>query len=182
MRKIDSDLKYVPWIFGGIALAFPITLIMPLSLPFIIGSGLLFWGLKKINSYKNLRNWKKIEGTLLQTDIGVYHEMDDHSSNGKNEYYLPLTYFSYIWNNSKQKSNTYSFDKKSIWSLNSDEATRKVKYLESLEKLVVYVNPKAPSEAVLNIEISKRRFSHAYAVLISGILICLLGVALVIKV
>lgn len=181
MRKVGSDFKYMLWVFAGLALAFPLVFLLPLSVPFIIGSGLFFFGAKKINSYKNLKTWVKTEGTLLQADIGGYDEMDDYSKNGKNEYYLPLANFSYSWKGSKKESNNYSFDSKSIWSLDPEDIIRKIKDLESLEKLEVYVNPKNPREAVLNIEVSKNRYSHAYAVLASGVLIIILGMVLLIK-
>ncbi len=178
MRKIGSDLKYVPYIFAGLALSFPFVIRLPLALPFIIGSGLIFWGAKRIYLYKSLKNWEKTEGTLIQTDIGVYEEMDK----GIIKYYHPLAYFSYIWEGSKNKSNIYSLDKKIIWSVDLEVVTKELTRLEALKQLTVYVNPQAPDEAVLNIEISKNSYSHAYAVLISGILICLLGIVLVIKI
>jgi len=177
MRKVGSDLNYVPWVFAGMALAFPIMLMLPFSLPFIIGGGLVFWGLKKINLFKSVKKWVKTKGTLLQTDIGVYEEMD----RGVIKNYTPLVYFSYLWEGSENKSNMYSIDKKITWSHDLEVITKEINHIESLKELQVYVNPQRSNEAVLNIEISKNSYSHAYAILASGIIIILLGIVLIIK-
>jgi len=178
MIKVDSDFKYVFWVFACIALAFPLTLFLPLSLPFILGGGLIFYGVKQLLTYKSLLSWEKTDGALIKTEIGLLEEMDNYS---KNKYFVPLAYFSYIWNGVEYKSNKYAFDNKSIWSLDSKEVEKTVESLKSLETLEVLVNPKNSNEAVLNTNISKNRYSHAYALSVSGIIVTIIGVVLLIK-
>ena len=177
MIKIGSDKKFIPWIFAGIALAFPLTLFLPYSLPFIIGAGLIYFGVKQLLKYKSLYKWEKTKGILIKTEIGELEEIDQYITR---KYYVPLAYFTYLWDNTELKSNQYAFDNKSIRSLDSKEVEKKVGTLNSKDSLEVYVNPKNSSEAVLDTTVSKNRYSHAYALIFSGVLSIIIGAVLLI--
>ena len=178
MIKIGSDIKFIPWIFAGIALAFPLMLFLPLSLPFVLGGGLLYFGVKQLLKYKSLNKWEKTNGVLIKTEVGKLEEIDQYTTH---KYFVPLAYFTYLWNNVELKSNQYAFDNKSIRSLDSKEVEKTIEFLNSTDSLEVYVNPKNSSEAVLDTTVSKNRFSHAYALIVSGILVTILGIVLLIK-
>jgi len=150
MIKIDSDIKYIPWILAGIVVALPISMFFPLALPFILGWGLVYFGVKQILKYKSLLSWEKTKGTLIKTDTGMLEEAAEYSMD---KYFVPLAYFSYEWDNVEHKSNTYAFDNKSIRSKDAEE---------------------------VNISISKNRKSHAYALLASGVLVTLIGAVVLI--
>ena len=80
MIKIGSDLKFIPWIFAGLAVAFPLMLFLPLSLPFILGAGLVYFGIKQLLKYTNLNKWKKTNGALIKTEVGVLEEIDQYTT------------------------------------------------------------------------------------------------------
>jgi len=145
MIKIDSDIKYIPWILAGIVVALPISMFFPLALPFILGWGLVYFGVKQILKYKSLLSWEKTKGTLIKTDTGMLEEAAEYSMD---KYFVPLAYFSYEWDNVEHKSNTYAFDNKSIRSKDAEEVEETREYLASLEVLEVFVNPEKPEEAV----------------------------------
>ena len=178
MIKIGSDLKFIPWIFAGLAVAFPLMLFLPLSLPFILGAGLVYFGIKQLLKYTNLNKWKKTNGALIKTEVGVLEEIDQYTTH---KYYVPLAYFTYSWNNVELKSNQYAFDNKSIRSLDSKEVEKTIELLNSTDSLEVYVNPNNSSEAVLNTTVSKKRYSHAHALIVSGVLVTILGIVLLIR-
>ncbi len=178
MKKIGSDINFIPWIFAGLALAFPLMLFLPLSLPFILSGGLIYFGVKQLLKYKSLKKWEKTNGVLIKTEVGTLEEIDQYTTR---KYYVPLAYFTYLWNKTELKSNRYAFDNKSIRSLDSKEVEKTIEILNSTNSLEVFVNPKNTSEAVLDTNVSKNRYSQAYALIVSGILVTILGFVLLIK-
>jgi len=178
MIKINSDIELVPWIIAALAISFPLLLFLPRSLPFLLAGGLIFFGMKQLLKFKNLNKWEKVNGTLIETRIGVLEEIDQYNTN---KYYVPLAYFTYVWGSVELKSNKYAYDNKSIRSPDFQEVEKTIKTLNSKESLLVYVNPKNSNEAVLNTTVSKNRYSHVYTLIVSGILVSILGIVLIIQ-
>ena len=174
MKNYGWDIKYGFYILGAFILAAPILLHEPFLALIAIALFLVCFGGNKINNYNSLSRWEKVQGELIQKDIGMY-QVSSGASSYPDEYYFPLAYFSYSFEGENYKSNEYSYDRKSVWSTDKREIDAITEDLVLGNKVTVFVNPAQPEMAVLNITVSKQRKSHCYALIVSGLLLIVIG-------
>ena len=177
MKDHGWELYKLLWVIGGIIVSFPLVMLTPAAVPFIIGFILLWFGYKQLSRYEGVAGWQKSSGKLLNADIGIYRVAEDKYS-PSTPFYFPMAHYSYCYQGIIYENNVYAFDRKSIWTpaLSSVETT--IDNLLQEENLVVYVNPVDPSDSTLNVSISGSRYSQAYSLLVSGFLVIILGVCL----
>ena len=175
MRKIGSDISYLPWLIGAMVIMPPIVFqISPLAVLLLPALPLLYFGSRKLQSFNNLKNWEKVSGKLKDTDTGVYQVFYDRG--GPVDYYFPLAYFEYEYKGKIYESNQYAYDRKSVSSRDANKITKLLEELEEAKLLDVYVNPQDPEQAVLNIEVSRKQKEHQWVLIISGFLLFLVFV------
>lgn len=177
MKDYGWDIKHGFWLLLAIIASYPIFSFEPLIILFIIATALLVLGSKQLIRHKNLDKWVEAPGSLLETDLGVYRVSHGQYSPPVKHYY-PLAFFSYSYNEKEYKSNEYAFDYKSIWSTEQEAVEDIIKELETKEALNVFVNPKNPTEAVLNRQVSANRLSHYWALFVSGCILFGIGILL----
>jgi hypothetical protein len=177
MRDHGWDVYKAFWIIGGISISFPVVMLIPDVVPFIIGLILLWFGYKKYSSYRRLDKWEKSQGKLLNTDIGIYRVSDGQYSPAT-PFYFPMAHYCYTYKGSTYENNVYAYDKRSIWTTELSSVKKTIATLSNDEGLLVYVNPVNPNESSLNIGISSKRYSQAYSLLVSGLIIVILGIFL----
>ncbi len=180
MRDHGWDVYKAFWIIGGVIVCFPFVMLIPNAVPFIIGSILLWFGYKQYSSYIRLSNWLESQGKLLNTEIGIYRVAEGQYS-PPTPFYFPMAHYSYTYKGGTYENNVYAYDKKSIWTPDISSVERTIASLSNDEDLLVYVNPENPNDSSLNISISRKRYSQAYSLLISGFFIVILGVYLCAK-
>ncbi len=177
MRKVGSDISYLPWLIGALVIMPPLVFqVSPLAVLLLPALPLFFIGVKKLLAFKGLKAWEKVAGKLKATDIGVYQVLYDRG--GPVDYYFPLAFFEYEYKGQRYESNRYAYDRKSVSSTDSNEIKNLLEQLEEIEQLDVYVNPLNPQQAVLNIEISRKQKEHQWVLLISGILLFIAFIAI----
>ncbi len=177
MKDHGSDFKYVFLVLLALAVSLPILNYSPFTLLFIISFTLITIGSCKLLKFKSLKKWIQVPGKLIETEIGLFRET------GQGHlimHYYPMAYYKYNYNGNEIASNKYAYDHKSIWTSELEKAKKVISNLESLETVNVLVNPSNPHEAVLNIEITKNRLSHYWAISISGFILLILGIVLLI--
>ena len=162
------------WVVLAFLASAPIFFFSPFLLLFIISTTLFSIGVSQLRQYNNLPKWKQTKGKLIKAGIGKYSVTLGQYSPPEANYY-PLVCFSYSHKGYEGKSNKYAFDTKSIWSTDMQSVKRVLTEIEMQELLKVYVNPKHPDEAVLNITISSNRRSHSWALTVSGVLLACVG-------
>ena len=174
MKNYGWDIKYGFYTLGALILTAPLFLFAPFLLLVSIALLLIVSGVKQLNKYHSLNKWEKVQGALIQKDIGKY-KVSNGGYSYPYEYYFPLAYFSYSFRGQTYKSNEYSFDRKSIWSTDKDAINTILEGLVVGEAVTVFVNPDQPEIAVLNTKISKQRKSHSYALIAAGVLLIITG-------
>lgn len=177
MKDFGWDIKYALWLLAALILTTPIFLLSPLVYLFVIATLLTLAGIKRVLIYRDVSSWEKAHGKLIKTDIGQYRISIGQYSKPEVRYF-PLAYFSYQYGDYSSESNQYAFDRKSIWSTDLDEIDLRLAELEAKKTIDVYVNPQHPHKAVINTQISPSRWSHAWAVLISGVTLLFISVLL----
>ncbi|OZB82166.1 MAG: hypothetical protein B7X28_03950 [Halothiobacillus sp. 13-55-253] len=177
MKDYGWDIKYGFWLLLTFIASYPIFLFEPLIILFVVAIVLLVLGSKQLIRQKNLKKWVETSGLLLETDLGVYR-VSHGQFNPPVKHYYPLAFFSYCYNEKEYKSNEYAFDYKSIWSTEQEAVKNIIKELETREALNVFVNPKNPTEAVLNRQVSANRLSHYWALFASGCILFVIGIIL----
>lgn len=174
MKYQGSDLKYSYWIVIALLVIFPVVLFSPFLVPAIIGGALTWFGASQIRGYRNLPQWHEVKGTLVSTDIGVY-EMSEGASGSPVSYFFPIAIYSYVYDGQVLSGASYAYDNKSIWSTNENEARNIILELEQQESIPVFLYPGNPRQSALNLSLSRNRWSHSFALLISGLVIGLVG-------
>lgn len=175
MKNFGHDFKYAVYILLAFILAIPVYFYATHLLLHLVALSLMVLGLRQLHQYKKLSKWETVQGKILQTEIGKY-SVSSGSYSRPNEYYFPLVNFTFRYKNNDYQSNRYGFDHKSIWSLNLEEVENTISKLNSYQDVKVYINPKIPEQSVLNINVSKNRHSHSYALIAAGILLNIVGV------
>ena len=179
MKHFGNDWRVMFLLPVVVLLSAPLVFFVPLLVPFVLGVIPLLFGIGQIKKYKSLEGWVEVNGNLIQTELGVY-DVSVGQYTPPVSHYFPLAQFSYSFNGNEYNSNMYALDRKSVWSTNKDDVLNCIERLKSEDSLKVFVNPQSPEEAVVNLSVSKKRWSHAYALTLGGLILILSGAALVI--
>ena len=156
----------------------PLVFIAPKLAPFVISFGLVFFGYNQLNSYKKLNNWVSVQGSLLQTKVGMY-SVSESQYGAPTKYYYPMAHYSYNYEGSSYDNNEYAFDTESVSSTEKKKIENILAGLSDQESIEVYLDPANPKESAINISISNKRKSHGYSLCVASLLIFLVGVYLI---
>jgi len=180
MRDHGWDIYKSFWIIGAVILSAPFVFLAPYVVPFIIGSIIFWFGYVQWLSFQKVKNWITLRGRLLATEMGVYRVSESQHS-PPTPYYFPMAHYSYSHQGLSYENNIYAFDRKSIWSQDKSKTQYTIESLKAEKEITVYLNPSNPNQSALNINIAKSRYSQAYSLLLSGVIIVALGVYLCIS-
>jgi hypothetical protein len=177
MRDHGWDAYKSFWIVGAVILSAPFVILAPYIVPFIIGAILFWFGRTQWLSFQKVESWIVSRGKLLNTEMGIYRVAESQYS-PPTPYYFPMAHYSYCHQGLSYENNIYAFDKKSIWSKDKSKTEHTIESLTAEKEIIVYLNPSNPNQSALNINIAKSRYSQAYSLLVSGVIIFALGVYL----
>ena len=177
MRDHGWDVYKSFWIIGAVIFSAPFVMLAPYTVPFIIGAILFWFGHAHWSSFQKVKSWIPSRGKLLNTDLGVYRVAESQYS-PPTPYYFPMAHYSYTHQGLSYENNIYAFDKKSIWSKDKSKTEGMIEKITAEKEITVYLNPSNPKQSALSINVAKSRYSQAYSLLLSGVIIFALGVYL----
>ncbi len=177
MKHFGWDITWAIRLFAALVIATPLFLYAPFTGLLLVSAMLLLTGGLRVLQYRRLADWIMVPGTLLQTDIGTYR-VSSGQYGRPDAYYFPLAHYAYEYNSVEGESNQYAYDRQSIWSNDIEAIRTLIADLQARQSIDVYVNPAHPNRAVLTTTISAARWSHAWALVASGIILACAGALL----
>jgi hypothetical protein len=177
MRDHGWEVYKSFWIIGAVILSAPFVFLAPYVVPFIIGAILFWFGHAQWLSLQKVKNWIASRGKLLTTEMGVYRVSESQYS-PPTPYYFPMAHYTYSYQGLSYENNIYAFDRKSIWSKDKSKIQYTIDCLKAEKEIIVYLNPSNPNQSALSINIVEPRYSQAYSLLLSGVIVIALGIYL----
>jgi hypothetical protein len=117
---------------------------------------LYFFTLPKVLLYFDSKNWIEVSGWVKESSLSTHESSPRHSGRGSRSRKVTYSiniYYSYNFNGSNYESNTYSFSNASRY--NRGKLEEIVKQHPPGKVIKCYINPKDPSQSVLNKEFDK---------------------------
>jgi len=106
--------------------------------------------------YKKLfqiKNWTNIKGKVVNISIESHIEIGRSDVNPP--VFFPVITYEYIYNNLKYKSHKFSIIDDDYKYIFEEDVKKIIKNISLYSEIVVFINPKDPSQALINKKISK---------------------------
>lgn len=144
------------------------------SVLLLITGGYLVWrGCFVLRQARRMKRWTETNINIIKAEIDSELDVIKYA---RLTYFYPVVKYTYSFAGDTFQSDTVALDMKSVWSDTREEAEKLLGEIAS--RRTAYINPENIRQSVILRYLSKKRISHFWALIASGVLICLTSVAL----